>query len=137
MLAMIRLGLDWMNLFGGLTSSQIVSVIVVAIIFTVAAGLVLLSLILFGVRAGLMAPTYTSRVPVASNLELGAFLLGAAFGMISILLMVFLGLAENDLTNALFLPLTIIPILIGGLFLITGVGLAFRTLRRRQVARQS
>lgn len=137
MLAMIRLGLDWMNLFGGLTSSQIVSVIVVAIIFTVAAGLVLLSLILFGVRAGLMAPTYTSRVPVASNLELGAFLLGAAFGMISILLMVFLGLAENDLTNALFLPLTIIPILIGGLFMITGVGLAFRTLRRRQVARQS
>lgn len=137
MLAMIRLGLDWMNLFGGLSNNQIVSVIIVAVIFTAAAGLVLLSLILFGVRSGLMAPTYTSRVPAASDLELIAFLVASAFGMISILLMVFLGLAENDLSNALFLPVSIIPILIGGLFLITGVGLAFRTVRRRHVARPS
>ena len=50
----MRLSLDWMNLFGGLTASQITSVIVVAVIFTIASGLVLLSLIVFGVRAGLM-----------------------------------------------------------------------------------
>lgn len=137
MLAMIRLGLDWMNLFGGLTSSQIVSVIVVAIVFTAAAGLVLLALILFGVRSGLMAANYSTRVPSGSDLELGAFLLASAFGMISILLMVFLGLAENALSNPLWLPLAIVPILIGGLFLITGAGLAFRTVRRRRVARQS
>ena len=128
------LSLDWMNLFGGLSSGQVVSVIVVAVIFTAAAGLTLLALIAFGVRSGLMAPTYTSRVPVASDLELGAFLAAFALGMISILLMVFLGLAENALSNPLFLPLSVGPILLGGLFLITGAGLAFRTVRRRRVA---
>jgi hypothetical protein len=130
------LQLDWMQLFGGLTSGQVVSVVVVAVIFTVAAGLTLLGLIAFGVRSGMMAPAYTSRVPSATDLELGAFLLASAFGMISILLMVFLGLAENDLDNPLFLPMSVGPILIGGLFLISGAGLAFRTVRRRRVARQ-
>jgi len=128
----MRLSLDWMNLFGGLTGSQITSVIVVAVIFTVAAGLVLLSLIVFGVRAGLMAPTYSSRLPAASDVELGAFLVGAALGMVSILLMTFLGFAENDLDNPLFLPLAVGPILLGGLFFLTGAGLAFRTIRRRR-----
>ena len=128
----MRLSLDWMNLFGGLTGSQITSVIVVAVIFTVAAGLVLLSLIVFGVRAGLMAPTYSGRLPAASDVELGAFLGGAALGMVSILLMTFLGFAENDLDNPLFLPLAVGPILLGGLFFLTGAGLAFRTIRRRR-----
>ena len=128
----MRLSLDWMNLFGGLTGSQIASVIVVAVIFTVAAGLVLLSLIVFGVRAGLMAPTYSSRLPAASDVELGAFLGGAALGMVSILLMTFLGFAENDLDNPLFLPIAVGPILLGGLFFLTGAGLAFRTIRRRR-----
>jgi len=128
----MRLSLDWMNLFGGLTGSQITSVIVVAVIFTIASGLVLLSLIVFGVRAGLMAPTYSSRLPAASDVELGAFLGGAALGMVSILLMTFLGFAENDLDNPLFLPLAVGPILLGGLFFLTGAGLAFRTIRRRR-----
>ena len=35
------LSLDWMNLFGGLSSGQVTSVIVVAVIFTAAAGLTL------------------------------------------------------------------------------------------------
>ncbi|TMC44018.1 MAG: hypothetical protein E6J25_04325 [Chloroflexi bacterium] len=131
----MRLSLDWMNLFGGLDSHQVVSVLVVAAIFTAAAGLVLLSLILFGVRAGLMAPAYSTRVPLASDVELGAFLGGAAFGMISILLMTFLGFAENDLDNPLFLPLAVGPILLGGLFLVTGAGLAFRTIRGRRTSR--
>jgi hypothetical protein len=125
------LSLDWMNLFGGLSSGQITSVIVVAVIFTAAAGLILLALIAFGVRSGIMAPAYSTRVPLASNTELGAFLGVAAFGMISILLMTFLGFAENDLDNPLFLPLSVGPILIGGLLLVTGAGLAFRTVRRR------
>ena len=128
----MRLSLDWMNLFGGLTGSQITSVIVVAVIFTIASGLVLLSLIVFGVRAGLMAPTYSTRLPAASDIELGAFLGGAALGMVSILLMTFLGFAENDLDNPLFLPLAVGPILLGGLFFLTGAGLAFRTIRRRR-----
>jgi hypothetical protein len=130
----MRLSLDWMNLFGGLTSGQVTSVIVVAVIFTAAAGLTLLALIAFGVRAGLMAPTYTSRVPSGSDLELGAFLAAFALGMISILLMVFLGFAENDLDNPMFLPISVGPILLGGLFLITGAGLAFRTVRRGRTA---
>jgi hypothetical protein len=131
------LQLDWMNLFGGLSSHQVVSVLVVAIIFTAAAGLTLLGLIAFGVRSGLMAPTHTSRVPLASDAELGAFLGAGALGMISILLMVFLGLAENALDNSLFLPLAVGPILLGGLLLITGAGLAFRTVRRGRVSRQA
>jgi hypothetical protein len=125
------LSLDWMNLFGGLTSGQITSVILVAVIFTAAAGLTLLALIAFGVRSGIMAPAYSTQVPLASKIELGAFLGAAALGMISILLMTFLGFAENDLDNALFLPLSVGPILIGGLLLVTGAGLAFRTVRRR------
>jgi len=127
----MRLSLDWMNLFGGLSPSQITSVIVVAVIFTAASGLVLLALIAFGVRAGLMAPSYSTRLPAASDVELGAFLGGASFGMISILLMTFLGFAENDLDNPLFLPLAVGPILLGGLLFVTGAGLAFRTIRRR------
>jgi hypothetical protein len=130
----MRLSLDWMNLFGGLTSGQITSVIVVAVIFTIAAGLTLLALIAFGVRAGLMAPTYSTRLPQASSAELGAFLGGAALGMISILIMTFLGFAENDLDNPLFLPLAVGPILLGGLLLVTGAGLAFRTIRRRRTS---
>jgi hypothetical protein len=128
------LSLDWMNLFGGLTTAQITSVIVVAVIFTVAAGLVLLALIAFGVRAGLMAPSYSTRLPEASSAELGAFLGGAALGMISILIMTFLGFAENDLDNPLFLPLAVGPILLGGLLFVTGAGLAFRTIRRRRTS---
>ena len=58
------LSLDWMNLFGGLSSGQVTSVFVVAVIFTAASGLTLLSLIAFGVRAGLMAPAYSTRVPL-------------------------------------------------------------------------
>jgi hypothetical protein len=130
----MRLSLDWMNLFGGLTPGQITSVIVVVVIFTVASGLTLLALIAFGVRSGLMAPTYSTRLPAASEVELGAFLGGAAFGMISILLMTFLGFAENDLDNPLFLPLAVGPILLGGLLFVTGAGLAFRTIRRRRTS---
>jgi hypothetical protein len=130
----MRLSLDWMNLFGGLTPAQITAVIVVAVIFTVAAGLVLLALIAFGVRAGLMAPSYSTRLPEASSAELGAFLGGAALGMISILIMTFLGFAENDLDNPLFLPLAVGPILLGGLLFVTGAGLAFRTIRRRRTS---
>ncbi len=130
----MRLSLDWMNLFGGLTLGQITSVIVVAVIFTIAAGLTLLALIAFGVRAGLMAPTYSTRLPQASSAELGAFLGGVALGMISILIMTFLGFAENDLDNPLFLPLAVAPILLGGLLFVTGAGLAFRTFRRRRTS---
>src|ERR1700730_11338326 len=130
----MRLSLDWMNLFCGLPTAQISSGIVVAVIFTVPAGLVLLSLIMFGVRSGVMAPSYSTRLPAASDVELGAFLGGAAFGMISILLMTFLGFAENDLDNPLFLPLSVGPILLGGLFFLTGVGLAFRTIRSRRTS---
>jgi len=130
----MRLSLDWMNLFGGLNASQSTSVIVVAVIFTVASGLTLLSLIVFGVRAGLMAPTYSTRLPAASDVELGAFLGGSTLGMLSILIMTFLGFAENDLDNPLFLPLAVGPILLGGLFLLTGAGLAFRTIRRRRTS---
>ena len=131
------LQLDWMNLFQGMTSGQITSIIVVVVIFTMASGLTLLALIAFGVRAGLMAPTQTSRIPAASDAELGAFLGAFAFGLISILLMVFLGLAENDLDNPLFLPLSVGPILLGGLLLLTGGALAFRTVRRGRTVRHS
>lgn len=119
-----------MNLFAGISSSGVFAVIVVAVIFTAAAGLSLVALIAFGVRAGIMAAAHTTKVPPASDLELGAFLGATVFGLISILLMTFLGFAENDLDNPSFFPLAVGPILIGGLLLLTGAGLAFRTVRR-------
>ncbi|HEY0492397.1 MAG TPA: hypothetical protein VGD57_02910 [Candidatus Dormibacteraeota bacterium] len=122
-----------MNLFDGMTSANVFAVIVVAIVFTAAAGLSIIALIAFGVRAGLMAAQHTTGAPEATTLELGAFLIASLFGMISILLMMFLGFAENDLDNPLFLPLAVAPILLGGLFLLTGAGLAFRTVRRGRV----
>lgn len=132
------LQLDWLNWFGGLTGHQIVSVIVAFVIFLGNSGLMLLGLIAFGARSGIMAPAYTSKVPAASDPELAAFLGAFLFGLISMALMVFLGLAENDLDNPAFLPLTVGPILIGGLLLITGAGLAFRSVRRgHRVARPS
>jgi hypothetical protein len=122
-----------MNLFDGMTSANVFSIILVAVIFTAAAGLSIIGLIAFGVRAGLMAAQHTAQVPAATDLELGAFLLATLFGLISILLMMFLGFAENDLDNPMFLPLAVGPILLGGLFLVTGAGLAFRTVRRGHV----
>ncbi|MEO6797685.1 MAG: hypothetical protein ABI401_10370 [Candidatus Dormibacter sp.] len=118
-----------MNLVQGVSSSGIFSIIVVAIIFTAAAGLSIIALLAFGVRAGLMGARHTATLPAATDIELLAFLLATVFGMISILLMTFLGFAENDLDNPAFLPLAVGPLLIGGLFLMTGAGLAFRTVR--------
>lgn len=124
------LQLDWLNWFGGLSSHQVVSVIVAFVIFLANSGLMLIALIAFGVRAAIMAPTYTSKVPRASDTELAAYIGAFFFGLISMALMVFLGLAENDLDNPLFIPFTVGPILIGGLLLVTGAGLGFRTVRR-------
>ncbi len=119
-----------MNLFAGLDSHSILSLVVAAVIFTAAAGLTLLALIAFGVRSGLMAAQATADVPAARDLELLLFLGASAGGLISIFLMVFLGLGENDLDNPLFVPLAAGPVLLGGLLLVSGAGLAFRTVRR-------
>lgn len=121
-----------MNLFTGISNQGVLSTFVVAAIFTVAAGLALVSLIAFGVRAGLMAASHTARVPAATDVELGAFLGASVFAMLGILLMMFLGFAENDLDNPLFLPLAVGPILIGGLLFVTGAGLAMKTVRGRR-----
>jgi len=118
--------------FNGLAGieDRVLSVIAAVVIFTVASGLALLPLIVFGVRAGLMAPKATAGMPPASSIELG-LLLGSAFlGLIAVLLMVFMGLAENDLDNPTFLPAMGLLIGLGGLLFLAGAGLAFRTLRR-------
>ncbi len=129
-------GLDWMNLFGGLTSHQIFSVIVVAIVFTAAAGLALISLIAFGVRCGLMLPT--ARIPVGSDTELGSYLGALVFAMISILVPVLVGMtnAENDLDNPLYLPVAVGPILVGGFLLLSGAAIGIRSVRRRHAQAQ-
>jgi hypothetical protein len=135
------LALDWLNLFGGLSTHQILSVVVSAIIFTIAAGVCLLSLIVFGVRAGLMAPTATSGVPEAGAAELLLLLLGSFFGLLAILGMILAGLISGGTLAEFFLdePLTLIVaaifIAVGGLFFILGVGLSFRTVRRARSAR--
>lgn len=109
---------------------RVLSVIVAVVIFTVASGLALLPLIVFGVRAGLMAPKATAGMPPASSTELGLFLGSASLGLIAVLLMVFTGLAENDLDNPTFLPLMALLIGLGGVLFLVGAGLAFRTIRR-------
>lgn len=130
-----------MNLFGGLSSHQILSVVVAAIVFTIAAGVCLLSLIVFGVRAGLMAPTATSTMPVAGDLELLLLLVASFCGLLGDLGMILAGLLSGGTLAELFLdePLTLAVGLLfsalGGLLFIIGVGLAFRTVRRARSAR--
>jgi hypothetical protein len=136
----ILTGLDWMNLFGGMNGRQIASVVITFVVFSAAAGLCLLALIVFGVRAGLMAPQYTAGAPMAGRTELSAYLLSSACGLLSILLMIFTGLlgggpfAELYLDNPLVLPIGVALILAGGLLLIAGLGLGFRTVRRQRRA---
>jgi len=127
-------GLDWMNLFAGMTTHQIISVIVVAIIFTAAAGLAVIALIVFGVRSGLMLQS--ARIPVGSDAELASYLGALLFAMISILGPVLVGMtaAENDLDNGLYLPLAVGPILVGGFLLVSGAAIGIRDVRRRRHA---
>jgi hypothetical protein len=131
-------GLDWMNLFGGMNGRQIAAVVITFVVFSAAAGLCLLAMIVFGVRAGLMAPRYTTGAPMAGRTELFAYLIASACGLLSILLMIFTGLlgggpfAELYLDNPLVLPSGIALILAGGLFLMAGLGLGFRAARRQR-----
>jgi hypothetical protein len=116
------------NGFAGI-EDRVLSVVVAAIIFSAASGLSLLALIAFGVRAGLMAPRATSQLPQASPTELSLFLGSAFLGLLTVLLMTFMGLAENDLDNPVFLPLTVGLIAVGEALFVSGAALAFRTVR--------
>lgn len=109
---------------------RLLSVVVVLVVFSVASGLAFVGLIAFGVRAGLMVPKATSHLPQGSPTELLLFLGSAVLGLVAILLMVFMGLAENDLDNPLFLPLSVALIGLGGILFLAGAGLAFRAVRR-------
>ena len=125
-----------MNLFDGLTSHQVLSVLATVVIFTVAAGVCLVALLAFGVRSGLMAAQATRDVPKASDTELWLFFLASLSGLLSIFAMIFVGLvggsvfAETFLDNVLLLTVSLALILLGGLLLLLGAGLAFLTVRR-------
>src|SRR5689334_13510071 len=125
-----------MNLFDGLTPHQILSVLVTVVVFTAAAVVCLVALIAFGVRGGLMAAKATRDVPPASDTELWLFFLASLSGLASTFAMIFVGLvggsvfAETFLDNTLLLPISVAFILLGGLLLILGAGLAYRTVRR-------
>jgi hypothetical protein len=125
-----------MNLFDGLTSHQILSVLVTVVVFTAAAGLCLIALIAFGVRAGLMAASATREVPKASDTELWLFLLASLSGLVSTFAMIFLGLAggsvfaETFLDNTLLFPVSVLLIVLGGVLLLAGAALGYRTVRR-------
>lgn len=116
------------NGFAGI-EDRVLSVAVAAVIFLAASGLAMVGLIAFGVRAGLMAAKATAQIPQGSPTELLLFLGSASLGLLVVLLMVFMGLAENDLDNPLFLPLTVGLIGLGGVLFVSGAGLAFRTVR--------
>jgi len=119
-----------MNLFSGLGPHEITSVLIAAVVFIATSGLALIGLIAFGVRAGLMAPKATSGVPVGADSELLLYLGAGACGLIADFAMVFMGLAENSLDNPLFFPISTGLLVLGGVLLLTGVGLGLRTIRR-------
>lgn len=127
-----------MNLFTGLTGHQIVSVLVTVVVFTAAAGVCLIAIIAFGVRAGLMAPEASRDAPRASDAELWTFLAASLSGLVSIIAMIFLGLvggsvfAETFLDNTPLFPISVVLILLGGFLIIVGGAMAFRTLRRQR-----
>lgn len=126
-----------MNLFDGMSTGEIISVLVVIVIFSAAAGLTMLAMGVFAVRAGLLGSKGTRHLPPATDRELLAFLTAAALGFASIVIMVFLGLilgfgnlAERALDQPfIFLPASIGPILLGGVFLLLGAGLTYTTIR--------
>ena len=121
-----------MNLFDGMDSHAIQSVLVAAVIFTVASGVALVGLIGFGVRAGLVAPKATSGFPPARDAELLAWLGAGLFGLISDFGMAFLGLGENLLDQPTFFPLAIGPIVPGVVLLAIALRLAAQAIRRGQ-----
>jgi hypothetical protein len=130
-----------MNLFEGMNTGQIISVLVVVVLFTVAAGLIFLAMLVFAIRAGLLGAKGTRHLAPATDRELLAYLGAAASGFGSIVIMVFLGLilgtgdlAETQLENPLFLPAAIAPILLGGALLLLGAGLAYQTIRSGRTA---
>lgn len=119
-----------MNLFSGLGSHEITSVLIAAVVFVATSGLALVGLIAFGVRAGLMAPQATSGLPVAGEVELLAYLAAGSCGLVADFAMVFMGQAENFLDNPLFLPISVGLLILGGVFFLGGVGIGVRTIRR-------
>jgi hypothetical protein len=121
-----------MNLFEGLSSQQVTSLIVAFIIFNLASGLCLISIIVFGVRAGMMAPAYTRRMPPASDLELMAFFLASVLALATPIILVFKGLGENYLDDPTYLVIALLPTMLGGLLFLIGVALAVRTVRARR-----
>jgi len=119
------------NLFAGIDAHGRLAVLIAAIIFLAASGLALSGLFAFGVRAGIVVPRATSSLPPARDPELLAFLGAGLCGLVSDFGMAFLGLAENLLDNPAFFPLTVGPLIPGGILFLTGLALAFRTIRRR------
>lgn len=117
--------------FNGLAGieDRVISVLVTVVIFSAASGLSLIALIVFAVRAGLMAPKATEGMAPASAVELSLFLGSAFLGLAAVLLLVFVGLAENDIGNPVLL-LVVALIALGGLLFILGAGKAIVTIRR-------
>lgn len=132
--------LDWLNWFQGLSTHEIISVIVTVVVFTGAAVLCLAAVIAFGVRSGLMAPQLTGQPPRNNDAELAAFFGSSLAALAAILAMIFLGLvggsvfAESFLDNAVLFPVTIALMALSFVLLVAGAGLARRSVRRRRAA---
>ncbi len=119
-----------MNLFEGLDTHAIQSVLVAVLIFTAASGLAFAGLAGFGVRSGIVVPKATRALPPAGDAELLAFLAAGLCGLISDFGAAFLGPAENLLDIPTFLPLSVGPLVPGSFLFFTAVTLAIRTIRR-------
>jgi hypothetical protein len=117
------------NGFAGIEDRGL-SVAVALVVFLATSGLAMLGLVAFGVRAGLMVPKATSHIPPGSPTELLLFLGSGLIGLIAVLLLVFMGLAENDLDNPVFLPLMVVLIGLGGILFLGAAGLGIRSVRR-------
>jgi hypothetical protein len=126
-----------------LSRAQIISVLVVIVVFTAASVLCLVALIAFGVRAGLVAARATATVPSGGSFELTILLAASAAGFLADVLMIFFGLVNGSVFAEFYTSEPAVLVIgagltvLAGILLLAGAAIGMRTVRRSRSARRA